>query len=89
MKIYSYFVLMLITIGFTPNNLFSQDYNYHSPLDIPLILSGNFGELRRNHFHTGLDIKTQGTTGKNVYRWFRKYSYKIKVNKQKNVFTNC
>jgi hypothetical protein len=67
MKIYSYFVLMLITIGFTPNNLFSQDYNYHSPLDIPLILSGNFGELRRNHFHTGLDIKTQGTIGKNVY----------------------
>lgn len=33
------------------------------PMDIPLILSGNFGELRNNHFHSGLDFKTQGRTG--------------------------
>lgn len=33
------------------------------PLDIPLLLSGNFGELRRNHFHSGLDFKTHGRTG--------------------------
>ena len=33
------------------------------PLDIPLLLSGNFGELRGNHFHAGLDIKTQGRQG--------------------------
>ena len=33
------------------------------PMDIPLILSGNFGELRSNHFHSGLDFKTQGRTG--------------------------
>ena len=31
-----------------------------APLDIPLILSGNFGEFRGSHFHTGIDIKTQG-----------------------------
>ncbi len=37
------------------------------PLDIPLLLSGNFGELRRNHFHSGLDFKTQGRTGLPVY----------------------
>lgn len=34
--------------------------SYISPMDIPLYLSGNFGELRRNHFHTGIDVKTQG-----------------------------
>ena len=34
-----------------------------APLDIPLYLSGNFGELRSNHFHSGLDFKTQGVTG--------------------------
>ena len=28
------------------------------PLNIPLLLSGNFGELRNNHFHSGLDFKT-------------------------------
>ena len=34
-----------------------------SPLGIPLILAGNFGELRPDHFHTGLDFKTQGKEG--------------------------
>jgi murein DD-endopeptidase MepM/ murein hydrolase activator NlpD len=33
------------------------------PMNIPLLLSGNFGELRNNHFHSGLDIKTQGVSG--------------------------
>jgi hypothetical protein len=33
------------------------------PLDIPLLLSGNFGELRSNHFHSGIDFKTQQVTG--------------------------
>lgn len=36
------------------------------PLDIPLTLSGNFGELRSNHFHGGLDFKTQNVIGKKV-----------------------
>lgn len=40
---------------------------FRSPLDIPLYLSGNFGELRSNHFHSGLDIKTQGVEGQKVY----------------------
>ena len=34
-----------------------------APLEIPLILAGNFGELRSDHFHTGLDFKTQGREG--------------------------
>jgi hypothetical protein len=38
--------------------------NFRSPLTIPLIVAGNFGELRSNHFHTGLDIKTGGVKGK-------------------------
>lgn len=41
--------------------------NLRVPLDIPLLLSGNFGELRTNHFHSGLDFKTQGRTGLPVY----------------------
>lgn len=32
-------------------------------MDIPLVLSGTFGELRTNHFHAGLDIKTQQKEG--------------------------
>lgn len=34
-----------------------------SPLPIPLVLAGNFGELRPDHFHTGLDFKTLGREG--------------------------
>lgn len=37
------------------------------PVDIPMVLSGNFGEFRRNHFHTGIDIKTQGREGLPLY----------------------
>ncbi len=46
-------------------NAFSQEYR--SPLDISLLLSANFGELRNNHFHAGIDIKTGGVEGKSVY----------------------
>ena len=37
--------------------------SYASPFDFPLLLSANFGELRPNHFHNGLDIKTKGSVG--------------------------
>lgn len=39
----------------------------HRPFDFPLFLSGNFGELRANHFHGGIDFKTQGTTGHPIH----------------------
>ena len=37
-----------------------------SPFDFPLLLSGNFGELRANHFHGGVNFKTQGVVGKPI-----------------------
>ena len=37
--------------------------NFISPLNIPLVLAGTFGELRPNHFHSGIDIKTKGKEG--------------------------
>ena len=40
---------------------------FSPPLDIPLILAGTFGELRSNHFHAGIDIKTQQRQGLPVY----------------------
>ena len=44
-------------------SLFTQAQHVQPPLDIPLLLSGNFGELRSNHFHAGIDFKTQGRIG--------------------------
>ncbi|WP_029034921.1 peptidoglycan DD-metalloendopeptidase family protein [Salinimicrobium terrae] len=40
---------------------------FDDPLQVPLALSGTFGELRSNHFHSGLDIKTQQREGLPVY----------------------
>ena len=60
---------LLITIGLS---LFSQspvkiDPHYYAvPVKIPVFLAGNFAELRPNHFHGGIDIKTQGRTGLEV-----------------------
>lgn len=56
-----YFFLASTLICNAQNN-YPQDY-FGSPLEIPLILSGSFGELRSNHFHSGLDIKTQQREG--------------------------
>ena len=36
---------------------------WRSPIDFPIKLSGTFGEFRNNHFHAGLDIKTEGREG--------------------------
>ncbi len=38
-----------------------------SPVHFEALLAGNFGEPRPNHFHGGLDIKTQRQEGKAVY----------------------
>ena len=59
-------------------NQYPKDY-FRSPLDIPLQLSGNFGELRPNHFHSGFDFKTQKKEGFNVYAVADGYVSRIKI----------
>ena len=63
----------------TSNAYGQQQPDFRSPMDIPLILSGNFGELRSNHFHSGIDIKTQGVTGHNIFAIESGYVSRIKV----------
>lgn len=60
------------------NSTFPTNY-FQSPLDIPLVLSGTFGELRNNHFHAGLDLKTQQREGLNVYAAAEGYVSRIKI----------
>jgi hypothetical protein len=45
----------------------AQEIELVSPVRIPILLSGSFAELRSNHFHSGIDIKTQGITKIPVY----------------------
>ncbi|MEN9334371.1 MAG: hypothetical protein RLY35_1551 [Bacteroidota bacterium] len=53
--------------------------NFSSPLEIPLSLSGSFGELRQNHFHSGWDIQTQEKEGLKVMSIADGYVSRIKV----------
>ncbi|MBI2281845.1 MAG: M23 family metallopeptidase [Bacteroidetes bacterium] len=72
-------IQLLISIGFSQTlEQYPKDY-FRSPLDIPLILSGNFGELRNNHFHSGLDIKTQGVEGLKVYAIADGFVSRVKI----------
>ncbi len=74
-----YLIAALIFTQFTFAQVeYPKDY-FRSPLDVPLILSGSFAELRTNHFHSGLDIKTQQKTGLNVYTAAAGYVSRIKI----------
>ena len=59
---------------------YPQDY-FSAPIDINLILSGSFAELRTNHFHSGLDIKTQGKEGFQTYASAAGYVSRIKISR--------
>ncbi|MCB9224306.1 MAG: M23 family metallopeptidase [Crocinitomicaceae bacterium] len=66
------FIFTLLSIyGFSQpyeaKNIDFENIGLLPPMKIPLILSGNFCEMRSNHWHTGLDIKTQGVEGIPLY----------------------
>lgn len=73
MKKITLLLFLIYTISSVAQN------TYRSPLDIPLILSANFGELRPNHFHSGIDLKTQGVVDKPVYSIEEGYISRISV----------
>ena len=53
--------------------------SFASPLNIPLVASGTFGELRSNHFHSGLDLKTKQQTGLPIYAPSDGFVSRIKI----------
>ena len=72
--------LLFLWVSFLSFSQEKYPKNYfQNPLDIPLELSGTFGELRSNHFHAGLDIKTQGKVGFKVFAVADGYISRIKV----------
>ncbi len=76
-----YVIFILFSCHFLSLNAqpqFIKDY-FRSPMDIDLYLSGTFGELRSNHFHSGIDIKTQGTVGHKLYAIADGYISRVKI----------
>lgn len=63
----TFFILFLFSTSVVMAQYSYPKDTFRSPLDIPLILAGTFGELRSNHFHSGIDIKTQRRQGIPVY----------------------
>jgi len=57
---------------------FPQNY-FGLPIDIPLSISGTFGELRSNHFHSGVDFRTQEKEGYKIYSVADGYISRIRV----------
>lgn len=75
-------LLFLICIVVVQFALGQQKYpakDFRNPLDIKPILAGTFGELRSNHFHAGIDIKTNRREGLNVYAVADGYVSRVKV----------
>jgi len=71
-------LLFLLSSSIYAQSKYPQDY-FRNPLDITLVLSGTFGELRSSHFHSGLDIKTQQKQGLKVYAATEGYVSRIKI----------
>ena len=76
MKLFFFFLFFPLYIY--SQTSYPKDY-FVSPLDIPLQLSGNFGELRPNHLHSGFDFKTLQREGLNVKAAASGYVSRIKI----------
>jgi len=74
------FLILLVVSFCNAQTPYPQDY-FTSPLDITLVLSGTFAELRSNHFHSGLDMKTQGKEGFKTYAAAAGYVSRIKISR--------
>ncbi|WP_395805583.1 M23 family metallopeptidase, partial [Daejeonella sp.] len=60
--------LLITNLAFSQVEQNKYPLNYfRAPLDLIPIISGNFGEIRSNHFHSGLDFKTNQREGYPVY----------------------
>ena len=80
---YSIFFSLLFFIGSVQSG-YAQETDtdkpsFTPPFDFPITFSGNFGEIRANHFHGGLDFKTGGTIGKPVRALADGYISRIRV----------
>ncbi|WP_094745935.1 M23 family metallopeptidase [Vaginella massiliensis] len=84
-KIFVLSLIMLSQLGFSQNKQALPPVDSYpkgdfiNPLGITNYLSGNFGELRTNHFHSGLDIKTQQREGLHVFAVGDGYISRINV----------
>lgn len=71
-------LLLFCSLILNAQNNYPQDY-FINPLDGTIVLAGTFAELRSNHFHSGLDIKTKQRTGLKVNASATGFVSRIKI----------
>lgn len=82
MKNFNWFLFTLLIFTFSSLSAQQTEYPktiFRAPVDIPMYLAGNFGEIRSNHFHAGIDIKTNQVEGLNVFAAADGYVSRIKI----------
>ena len=72
------FLVLLVSINTNSQTNYPKGY-FSNPLNIELILNGNFGESRPSHFHSGIDFKTQFKEGLNVFSSAEGYVSRISI----------
>ncbi|HEY0898251.1 MAG TPA: M23 family metallopeptidase [Sphingobacteriaceae bacterium] len=73
-----FFFLGLLSAGAQSNgNGYPTDFR--APLDLPPSSAGSFGELRGNHFHSGLDFRTNRREGYPIYAVSDGYISRLRV----------
>ncbi|NOX45942.1 MAG: M23 family metallopeptidase [Chlorobi bacterium] len=78
-KSFPFFLISLLISTFVfSQNKYPTGY-FIPPLDIDLKLAGTFGELRSNHFHSGIDIRTGEVEGLEVHAIADGYVSRIKI----------
>lgn len=72
------FLFVPFLFHFCEAQSYPQNYFRH-PLDIPMQLVSNFGEIRTNHWHIGLDIRTQQRVNLSVHAAADGYIARVSV----------
>lgn len=73
----SFSLFLSLNLPFSPSNYPTGDFI--SPVDTNVYLSANFGAIRGNHFHSGLDIRTFGREGLKIQSIADGYVSRIKI----------
>ena len=76
LTIFISYLVLFCTFSFGQNN---NNADFLFPLDINPSVSGSFAELRTNHFHSGIDLSTNGKTGLPVKSMDKGVVSRIKV----------
>lgn len=75
-------ILLLAIVAVSQTFFTSKKYprgSFASPVKIPLSLAGNFGECRPNHFHSGLDVRTNKVENIPIYAIGDGYVSRVKI----------